>query len=559
MRSVGLANYEGVEAGEDQTWAGWARQVLRRPGRRPIAAVAGTGVIAAGLLVASSLGRPGVPMRADARSSEELFFGVAHFPDDCGVFLRVTGCKKEAWWSCDAEESSNEWKCCCQDKLWLQDADSAKPKRKSLLRLMNMDTCLSGPRANNSRCELADCRDELPELLVQLPEEGSGNVKLSGKHEGRCLAAGRDGKALDVANCDEDAPEQQFKLENSMLQWAKGKGKCLDVDGDRARKGSKVLLADCTYWPKKSSPQFEVIAAPRALLLKIATGGNDQAKGEEAEEKREPLPPPKLYCTSIMMPRSSEVELLKAHLNHAEGKVGIFACDLWSVYSNERVELGRDEAGRPIHNSIMNGSLKVPFGGRAHTALNTPVFRRFWSQVITDGKVWAADWIVKVDPDAVFLPMRLKDMLRNKYPESGTTSTPVYLNNCHLGLHGPIEVFNRAALGSYKNAEAKHQCDWVANAHPQEDVFMDKCFQTTGVQKLDAFNILLEWKWACFERSSSRDNRPPCFDNQVSFHPFKTVKSYFKCYNRAMSQVEHYKKPMLPVGELPSPANHHHS
>merc|ERR1719446_347023 len=97
----------------------------------------------------------------------------------------------------------------------------------------------------------------------------------------------------------------------------------------------------------------------------------------------------------------------------------------------------------------MNGSLKAKIGGKFHTALNTPVFQHYWSHLIKDGRAFKHDWTIKVDPDCVFFPDRLTEMLKNTYGAKGQPDHAVWLNNCQLGLHGPIEVFNAKALRVY--------------------------------------------------------------------------------------------------------------
>jgi len=247
-----------------------------------------------------------------------------------------------------------------------------------------------------------------------------------------------------------------------------------------------------------------------------------------------------------------EVGLLKQHLKH---KVGIFACTEWAVYSNKTVSLGKHD-GKTLHSNVMNGSLKCKFGGKAHTALNTQIFRRFWDTLKKNPKSWRNDWIVKADPDTVFFPDRLREMLTYRWKDKqGVPGYAMWLNNCQLGLHGPIEVFSKQAFGVYHSK--KDMCDDLTEDYPQEDAWLGACFKKTGVGKMDAYNLLLEWKWACNERPSSKDNKPPCYAQQVSFHPFKSVKTWFQCHRQAKTMT--WSTPFYPIGEAPSSENHHHA
>jgi len=338
------------------------------------------------------------------------------------------------------------------------------------------------------------------------------------------------------------AVSQQFQLtdgQSGMLMWSQGGNLCLDIEGGAVTKGSKMVLDPCIFWPKKPSQQFQLGVPPTPKHVQEISEKNGQEK-------------PSLFCTSIMLWWTYEVELLKQQLKH---KVGIFACTEWAVYSNRTVSLGEQD-NKTLHSDIVNGSLKCKFGGKAHTALNTPIFRRFWDSLKENPKSWRNDWIVKADPDTVFFPDRLKEMVTQRWKEShGQPGYAMWLNNCQLGLHGPIEVFSKQAFGVYHGK--KDTCDDLTQDYPQEDAWLGACFKKLEVGKMNAYNLLLEWQWACNERPSSHDNKPPCYAQQVSFHPFKSVKTWFQCHRRAQTMM--WSTPFFPIGEPPSAQNHHHA
>ena len=63
------------------------------------------------------------------------------------------------------------------------------------------------------------------------------------------------------------------------------------------------------------------------------------------------------------------------------------------------------------------------------------------------------DWTVKVDADAVFLPMRL----REKLSEIGVSDKCIYLENCKFvkfGFFGNLEVISKTAFATLL---AKHR------------------------------------------------------------------------------------------------------
>jgi len=277
------------------------------------------------------------------------------------------------------------------------------------------------------------------------------------------------------------------------------------------------------------------------------------------EEKAELAPEkPSLFCIAMILPRSYEVELMRGQF---ERGIGIFdpICDEWAVFSNESISLNCESANKKYDTVVLNGTLEVQLGGDFNSALNTIVFQRFWDRVLEDGRVWNHDWVVKVDPDTLFLPSRLKQMINSGEGAFGkkVSSGGMYMNNCFLGMHGPIEVFNKAALGNYLNG--KEKCSkGKPGKKGQEDVFLRECFELLGVEKVDAFNILLEGENACKEMPSTEEPhaRPPCFAPEAAFHPFKNIPSMMRCWAEAVSH--HVAGQMAPATIPPSDENGRH-
>jgi len=453
----------------------------------------------------------------------------------CTQWLRSIGCVNESYWYCNQDDHTPEYKCCCDTSVWPDSGikNVQRPASSTLIKLQNVgkNLCLS-VREDGFRIE--GCAAALPHAVFQLPPQGAGPIKLT-TQVGKCMEAAVD-KTVKVTNCMPGNFNQQFQItkgNHGMVQWTHGGNMCLDIEGGKLENGRQVVLVSCVYWPKKPSQQFQLVVPPKH-------------EGSMSES-------PTMFCTSIMLWWTYEVDLLKAHLRN---KVGIFACDMWAVYSNKTVNLTEADSEEEAQSDVMNGSLKCKFGGKAHTALNTPIFRRFWDQLLEDKRSWSNDWIVKVDPDAVFFPHRLKEMLRYRWRETnGKPGYAIWLNNCYLGLHGPIEAFSKQAFGVFKGK--KDECADLAKKHPQEDAWLGACFEKIGVGRMDAFNILLEWKWACNERPASVDGKPPCYDKQVSFHPFKSIDTWFKCYNNAARRI--WSKPIWAISDKPSSQNHHNS
>jgi len=470
--------------------------------------------------------------RGDSSSTARKF-QVSVFPQDCPTAMGFNGCEKDAWTCTSKYDYSLGYKCCCDENFWNSRIGPPVNHARGGVEILKMpssgdDVCMAGPKDDDGKhfslkpCDSADAR-------LKLPPQGAGPIQLV-EHPGKCLCV-KDYR-IEVTWCNFGDVNQMFQLTNGasgMLQWSHGGSKCLDVEDGMVESGNIIVLGDCVYWPKKPSQQFSAQEAPKPK------GGKDKVTH------------PSLYCLSLMLPWTYEVDMMRSHIKRG---VGIFQCDEWAVFSNKTVEL-KDG----VYSDVMNGTLKAEIGGQFKTALNTPVFRRFWQAVIADGRVWKYDWTIKVDPDCVFFPHRLKEMLKNEYKPHGQPGVAVWLNNCQLGLHGPIEVFSKQAIGAYKDGNGT--CDEIAEKHGQEDVFMRYCFEKLKVPKIDAFNLLLESEWACNERPSASSGMPPCYDRQVAFHPFKSVESYFNCYDRGVKM--HWSQPFYFNGVPPSAYNHHHA
>ncbi|CAK9005196.1 unnamed protein product [Durusdinium trenchii] len=120
-----------------------------------------------------------------------------------------------------------------------------------------------------------------------------------------------------------------------------------------------------------------------------------------------------LLCLALMLPYSYEAGLLiMQYKEHA----GIFDCDEYTVYSSESMVLAPGLETRKVLTSQ-----QCEVGGEFKSALNLRIFASFWRQVIADGQYLLYNWIVKVDPDSVFFPQRLRPILQRH--EGGSMST----------------------------------------------------------------------------------------------------------------------------------------
>eukprot|EP00418_Pyrodinium_bahamense_P078907 CAMPEP_0179051760 /NCGR_PEP_ID=MMETSP0796-20121207/21409_1 /TAXON_ID=73915 /ORGANISM="Pyrodinium bahamense, Strain pbaha01" /LENGTH=456 /DNA_ID=CAMNT_0020748307 /DNA_START=65 /DNA_END=1436 /DNA_ORIENTATION=- len=253
---------------------------------------------------------------------------------------------------------------------------------------------------------------------------------------------------------------------------------------------------------------------------------------------------PSLYCYALTMSTGGETKLLRYQL---QMRVGIFLCNEYTVYSDTSFPVGPDAAkgGAQLMAHPIGGSLKVPHGGRWGTALNTDVFVRLWKTVQQDGRWQIHDWSVKLDADAVFLPERLRALLR-QFPNPG----PKYMNNCKWGMHGPIEVVSRAGMNVFLNQidtceqirqdamvwQPVHWNEqmlrWTGTDKDHsfgEDQYFRRCARLLHITVVDEFRLLDEL--AC----GGNPKHTGCMGQYVSYHPFKEVDLYRSCLHWAQS------------------------
>lgn len=231
-----------------------------------------------------------------------------------------------------------------------------------------------------------------------------------------------------------------------------------------------------------------------------------------------------LFCWALMLPHSNEPILLA--MQYAE-RQSLFGCDQAAVYSNKTMQIGPDFISIAAH-----VNLECKFGGEFKTALNKDIFDTVWRKIVDDGVFKFYAWTVKVDPDAVFFPGRLKFLL----PKYTPGDKGMYLNNCpRRGLHGPLEVLSSKAVEIYVGYE--DQCNThfeklcSGDCHWGEDMFMDQCLmKVLGVDRQNESNLLVEDH--CDPPPHWKDCKS---DKDVAFHPFKTTETYQTCLEASAS------------------------
>jgi len=246
---------------------------------------------------------------------------------------------------------------------------------------------------------------------------------------------------------------------------------------------------------------------------------------------------PSLFCWLLMQTVDEnpmgwmEEKLVKHQLVHG---IGIFDCNDWAVMTSFAVALNRwGPRGFPrIHGkpnpwvdmaSWSIGDTQAVKGVETNP-LNSVVFRNAWMALRTSKKLEKHEWVVKVDPDAVWFPDRLRNHLKTYMPGHGAGTDNVFLKNCprFQTMQGPIEVISRQAA---LTVEAEIQtCHGVYGTG--EDQYIVKCMEMLGISGQMEPTLLND----LYCDGYTNCNEPW----KVAFHPHKKLLDFGTCYNMSL-------------------------
>lgn len=220
---------------------------------------------------------------------------------------------------------------------------------------------------------------------------------------------------------------------------------------------------------------------------------------------------PSLYCFSVVNPGSYEVDLMTEI--HKKG-AAIFACDHSDMVTADTTI---DIDG--VQTVQFQGAQVI--GSVDGTAGNTELFVNAWEKVIEIGQWRDHAFTAKVDPDAVFIPEKLRWHLGDQ------VGTNMFIVNCEAWnmIYGSLEVFSNAAMEAWGT---NHQ-DCNAPADFGEDKYMTQCMDTLGVTRVDDFAVVGDQLCGSFTDCRSLPN--------AAFHPFKDIGGWMDCWQTAMNVI----------------------
>lgn len=220
---------------------------------------------------------------------------------------------------------------------------------------------------------------------------------------------------------------------------------------------------------------------------------------------------PSLYCFSVLQTQGYEADLMNAiH----DKQAGIFACDSHTMLTAD----GQTKIGGELTTQFRGAAI---IGSVDGTAGNTELFVNAWSKIVEIGQWSDYAFTAKVDPDAVFIPEKLRWHLGSHVGKN------IYFVNCAAWnmMYGSLEVFSYAAIQAW--ARDGHTCN--APADFGEDKYMTQCMDHLKVTRVDDFGVVGDKLCGSFTDCTSLP--------AAAFHPFKDVYSWMDCWQTAMNVI----------------------
>jgi len=249
-----------------------------------------------------------------------------------------------------------------------------------------------------------------------------------------------------------------------------------------------------------------------------------------------------MFCFSFYMKDTGttkpmyELELLRTNLFLG---TGIFGCESYRVFSDVSTWLSPGKV-ETVMVEDTEGNFHFQKRKRTGTWINSNMFIATWKKIKEENMWSSKDWTVKVDADAVFLPMRL----REKLSAFEVTDNGIYLENCKyvkFGFFGHLEVFSRQAASTYiaNLDDCKKSLNYMGSEEDYgeepwgEDLFAQRCMDLHGVDRVSAWDITTDGMCQAYRPEGEKKNKkwkPDCATTSTAgMHPFMKPKDYFDC------------------------------
>jgi len=267
-----------------------------------------------------------------------------------------------------------------------------------------------------------------------------------------------------------------------------------------------------------------LVLAARPLASSLQLASADIGKSQDLFDRGDVGP--SLFCWSVIRQKSYEQAILEAQLSVG---AGIFDCDGQAVFSEESFTLegGFDTKGIGTLSANLGGAGPLGTG----SWVNTDNFFRAWARLQEGWQFEGFDFVVKLDPDTVSFPRRIKQHLMHF---GLSADDMVYLDNCpnvDNGFYGGIEVMSQAAFSSFMEG-----LDGCRQNLPYtgwgEDLFAQKCMEAVGVKMLGDYQLIRDGN--CHGPGTP----PPCTPGSAAYHPFKDTGAWLNCWKQASGRLD---------------------
>jgi len=292
---------------------------------------------------------------------------------------------------------------------------------------------------------------------------------------------------------------------------------------------------------------FENAAGKGVCMRECTPGGQNGTCRGVAPHMKEAVELPGLsfFCFAVYTQEtgsdklSHELGLLQMQHDNAWS---LFSCAEWAVYSDVKAPLGGDDFTIPVEDKKQD--FHILKRTRTQTWVNTGMFDQVWQMIKDAGHYKNHNWVIKVDADAVFFPLKLGKVLQDvRVPEEG-----LYFENCKFvdwGYFGNLEVFSKQAFETLVDSMERcyNEIPWKVGVHggkygPMgEDLFAQKCMDLVGVSKQENFGLTTDGACESDRPEGEKKNRkysPNCAGvSSPSIHPFKEPSKYAECWHAA--------------------------
>lgn len=231
------------------------------------------------------------------------------------------------------------------------------------------------------------------------------------------------------------------------------------------------------------------------------------------------FPSTNLFCFVVMRSWGHELDLMKNQ--HSKG-AGIFDCDTSMIFSDANLDISSDPDDYYSTTLIEHDILQHDVG--VHE--NKHLFIKVWEHILHDGRYSTADWVVKTDPDTVFMAPRLHARLGGS---SHGRSHATFFANCRHEMYGALEVFSSKAVDIYFNGKDHCKTHIHLSDAMWEERYLTHCLQLLHVTINPWRNLDLLSDPYCDHTISE----PDCAGTAVAMHKLDTIEKWDACYNIA--------------------------